>query len=71
MKQIEEKEGILRSTEEDIVRHSPLINLSVVKQNIDDLAEEHGTLHAYVGKSDFAKGIILDIDLKEVWASEV
>ena len=23
-----------------------------------------------IGKSDFAKGIILDIDLKEVWASE-
>ena len=35
-----------------------------------DLSEERGTLHAYIGKSDFAKGIILDVDLKEVWASE-
>ena len=71
MKQIRRKEGILRSTEEDIVRHESLNKfVSGKAEYIDDLAEEHGTLHAYVGKSDFAKGIILDIDLKEVWASE-
>ena len=54
------------------MRHESLNKfVSGKAEYIDDLAEEHGTLHAYVGeKSDFAKGIILDIDLKKVWASE-
>ncbi len=71
MKQIRTKEGILTSTEEGIIRHESLNKFVTGKaEYIDDLAEEHGTLHAYIGKSDFAKGIILEVDFKEVWASE-
>ena len=71
MKQIRRKEGILPKTEEDTFRHESLNKFVTGKaEYIDDLSEERGTLHAYIGKSDFAKGIILDLDLKEVWASE-
>ena len=71
MKQIRRKEGILPKTEEDTFRHESLNKFVTGKaEYIDDLSEERGTLHAYIGKSDFAKGIILDIDLKEVWASK-
>ena len=71
MKQIRRKEGILTSTEEGIVRHESLNKfVSGKAEYIDDLAEEHGTLHACIGKADFSKGIILDVDFKDVWASE-
>ena len=35
---------------------------------IDDLTEENETLHAYIGKSDFARNN--DIDFKKVSGSE-
>ena len=71
MRQIRKKEGILQSSENDGIRHESLNKFVTGKaQYIDDLSEENGTLHAYIGKSDFAKGKILDLDLEEVRTAE-
>ena len=54
MKQIRRNEVIQTSTEEDIFRHESLNKfVSGKAEYIDDLAEERGILHAYIGKTDF------------------
>ena len=71
MKQIRGKDGIFVSKDHDIVRHESLNKFVTGKaEYIDDLNEENGTLHAYIGKSDFARGKILDIDFKKVSESQ-
>ena len=62
LRQLRKKEGLLQSSENDITRHESLNKFVTGKaEYIDDLTEENETLHAYIGKSDFAKGKILDI----------
>ena len=71
LRQLRKKEGLLQSSENDIIRHESLNKFVTGKaEYIDDLNEENGTLHAYIGKSDFARGKILDIDFKKVSESE-
>lgn len=71
LRQLRKKEGLLQSSENDITRHESLNKFVTGKaEYIDDFIEENGTLHAYIGKSDFAKGKILDIDVKKVSESE-
>ena len=71
MKQIRGKDGIFISKDQDIVRHESLNKFVTGKaEYIDDITEEYGTLHAYLGKSDFAKGKLIDIDLEKVRSSD-
>ena len=71
MKQIRRKKVILTSNDQNIIRHESLNKFVTGKaQYIDDLTEEYGTLHAYIGKSDFAKGEIIGIDLEKVRSSD-
>jgi len=71
LKQIRGKDGVFTSKDQDIVRHESLNKFVTGKAiYIDDITEEYGTLHAYLGKSDFAKGKLIDMNLEKVRSSE-
>jgi len=57
------------SNEIDSVRHESLQKFVTGEAiYIDDIPVEEGTLHAYIGKSDFARGRVLKIDFTDVYS---